>query len=68
MTKTELAYTLARRNGVSPADAADQLDRAVTRIVRALRNGKPARLPGIGTIQPGKDWIMENKTSKREIR
>ena len=58
MNKAELANHVARRQKVAPANAADQMDQAVTEIVRALRNGQPAELPGLGTIQPGKRWIF----------
>lgn len=39
------------------AEAAE-LDRVVTRIVRILRSGKPARLPGLGILKPGKQWTF----------
>lgn len=54
MKKTDLADRLARGCGISRAEAADQLDRIVTDIVRSLRRGESATLPGLGTIQPGK--------------
>lgn len=54
MKKSDLATDIGKEQGATPGDAADQLDRAVNKIVRALRHGKPARLPGLGTIQPGK--------------
>ena len=50
MRKHELALKLARSSGVSRARAADQLDRVVNEIVRKLRKGEPARLPGLGTL------------------
>jgi len=58
MKKLDLARELGQRQGVEPGDAADQLDRAVNQIVRALRQGKPARLPGLGTIRPGRQWTF----------
>jgi nucleoid DNA-binding protein len=58
MKKSDLARELARRNGVSTADAADQLDYAVSRIIRTLKSGRPARLPGLGTILPGRQWTF----------
>ena len=58
MKKTELARTLAKRNGVQKEDAADQMDRVVTRIIRTLRRGHTARLPGLGTLEPGKPWTF----------
>jgi hypothetical protein len=35
------------------------MDRVVNRIVRMLRGGKAARLPGVGTIIPGKVWVFK---------
>jgi nucleoid DNA-binding protein len=59
MKKSELARDIGERRGVDPGDAADQMDRAVNKIVRALRQGKTARLPGLGTIKPGKPWTFQ---------
>jgi nucleoid DNA-binding protein len=56
MKKAELANQEGRRQRVAPGNAADQMDRVVNQIVRALRSGRPAELPGLGTIQPGKRW------------
>lgn len=39
--------------GGIPRLRADDLERVVDRIIRTLRSGKPARLPGLGTIDPG---------------
>jgi len=58
MKKAELAIREARRQRVAPGNAADQMDRAVNQIIRTLRSGRPAELPGLGTIQPGKRWTF----------
>jgi nucleoid DNA-binding protein len=55
MKKIDLAKEMAGQNG---SDAADAVDQAVNRLIRALRNGRPARLPGLGTINPGKSWTF----------
>ena len=55
MTKEELARRLAERKNVSAASAADQLDRVVTRILEDLRNGKAAKLPGLGRLTRKQD-------------
>ena len=53
MRKSEIAKRLARQSGVSPAEAADQLDRVVNQILSRLRQGKTAPLPGLGQFTPG---------------
>jgi len=53
MKKNDLAERLAKQAGVSKPDAADQLDRVVHEILRSLRKGQPASLPGLGTFLPG---------------
>lgn len=58
MKKAELAIHEARRRKVAPGNAADQMDRVVNRIIRSLRSGQAADLPGLGTIQPGKRWTF----------
>jgi hypothetical protein len=49
---------MASRNRGDACNAADQVDRAVNSIVRLLRDGKPARIPGLGTLSPGKIWTF----------
>jgi len=41
-----------------PRLQARDLESVVDRIVRTLRAGKPAYLPGLGTISPGKEWTF----------
>jgi len=50
-----MAKRLARRSGVSAAQAADRLDEAVYQILRKLRRGQEAPLPGLGKFQVGAD-------------
>jgi hypothetical protein len=40
------------------------MDRMVARIVRTLRRGRAAELPGLGTIHPGKRWIFHPEKRK----
>jgi nucleoid DNA-binding protein len=54
MKKADLARRLAKRSGVSPAEAADQLDRVVNGILTNLRNGHKALLPGLGEFTAGR--------------
>ena len=65
MKKSDLAKQIGERQGVEPGDAADQMDRAVNKLVRALRQGKAARLPGLGTIKPGKPWTFHPEKNDR---
>jgi len=53
MRKAELAKRLARRSGISTAAAADQLDTVLSGILRRIRQGQSASLPGLGTFLPG---------------
>lgn len=59
MRKQELAKRLARRSGVTPAEAADELDRMVHRIVAGLRRGERVALPGLGMFKPGRRWAFD---------
>jgi nucleoid DNA-binding protein len=58
MKKAELANYEGRRQRVAPGNAADQMDRVVNEIIGALRSGRSAELPGLGTIHPGKRWVF----------
>jgi len=53
MKKPELAKRLAKRTGVSPAEAADRLDRTVQQILANIRKGKDTPLPGLGKFVVG---------------
>jgi len=49
---------MARRAGVSQAEAADRLDRVVSEIVRRLRRGQDAGLPGLGVLEPSSKGVV----------
>jgi nucleoid DNA-binding protein len=51
MSKRTLIQLLADQGRSEPA-AADQLDRAVAKILRRLRNGETVSLPGLGRLVP----------------
>lgn len=53
MTKRDAIRILASTSGLTPAEAADQLDREVARILQTLRRGRAVKLPGLGTFTPG---------------
>lgn len=65
MRKSDLAIRLARDSRVSPAQAADHLDRVVHDILTNLREGKAASLPGLGRfLQDEKSGLHFEKTVK----
>jgi hypothetical protein len=53
MKKEKLARRIALESGISPAAAADQLDGILAGILRRVRQGQSASLPGLGTFLPG---------------
>jgi len=55
MKKEQVARRLARESHVSPAAAADQLDRIVSDLLTRVRRGQAASLPGLGTFQSGSE-------------
>jgi nucleoid DNA-binding protein len=65
MKKRELAQHAAEMQGVPPGTAADQLDQAVNKLIRNLRNGQTARLPGLGIIKPGRHWVFRRESGDR---
>jgi nucleoid DNA-binding protein len=68
MRKPELAKRLARRSGLSEAQAADRLDRVVYQILENLRRGHEAPLPGLGKFQIGRNGKIrfEQETAKTD--
>jgi nucleoid DNA-binding protein len=56
MKKSQLARLLARKHSIGTGAAADRVDRAVSRIIRALKRGQETRLPGVGVLIPGNPW------------
>jgi len=67
MTKPDIAKRMARQTGLSQAEAADRLDYVVHQILRNLRQGKEASLPGLGTFTPRPDGkvAFERQGGKR---
>lgn len=53
MKKEQLAKRLAQQSGISTPAAADQLDDILSGILRRVRQGHSASLPGLGTFVPG---------------
>ena len=61
MKKSDLIKDIAKRRSFKAGDAADEIDRVVTEIIRTLKCGHPAHLPGLGTITPGKQWTFQQE-------
>jgi nucleoid DNA-binding protein len=60
MKREELARKLARQNKVSSAQARDQVDEMVRKILKALREGQPVELPGVGCL------VSKSKSRKQK--
>ena len=58
MKKQDIAERLARKARVSPAAAADRLDKLIHDILTELKRGNPVALPGLGTLTPGEKLDM----------
>jgi hypothetical protein len=67
MKSTNASKSITKPNDESTTEqsTAEQMDMAVNRIIRTLRGGKPARLPGLGTITPGKKWAFRPERNDR---
>jgi nucleoid DNA-binding protein len=52
MKKHELTKAIAREQRLRTSQVADGLDRLIHDLVKSLRQGKPAELPGLGKLQP----------------
>ena len=59
MKKAEIAKRIARRTGVTQAEAADSLDRMVHDILARLRRGSEAQLGSIGVFRNGPGGTIE---------
>ncbi len=70
MKKPEIAKKMARESGVSPAEAADRLDRIVHQILASLKKSGHASLPGLGTFTHRADGKLafELEPEKRNER
>lgn len=67
MKKPDIAKRMARRAGVTRAEAADRLDEAVHQILLRLRRGQEANLPGLGKLKqaPGGMVWMDPEEKRR---
>jgi nucleoid DNA-binding protein len=64
MKKPDIARRLARRSGVTTAEAADRLDRIVSQILDNVRKGKDASLPGLGRFTRTPDGALVFEAEK----
>ncbi|HYP08498.1 MAG TPA: HU family DNA-binding protein [Bryobacteraceae bacterium] len=48
-----LIRQVAKNSSVTPAQAADSVNKVVHRVLQQLKNGKQAPLPGVGVLTPG---------------
>ncbi len=68
MKKPDIARRLARQTGISAAQAADQLDRAVQRILQNVRAGQESKVPGLGKFLPAPNRGIAFKPEKERSR
>jgi len=52
MEKKDFTKRYAQQTHSTAAEAADQIDRVVDDLLRRLRAGQPASLPGLGRLNP----------------
>jgi nucleoid DNA-binding protein len=61
----ELIHKLAEARSTTPAQAADEIDKVIHSILKKLRRGQPARLPGLGHFLPGRQFRPETTDESR---
>jgi nucleoid DNA-binding protein len=70
MKQNDLVQRLASTTQTTPGAAADQLEQIVHDIIQALKEGRSAALPGLGTFTPAdsKPGFRFEADSKRSVR
>jgi nucleoid DNA-binding protein len=67
MKKPELARRMARQSNSTVGAAADRLDRTIGEIVRRLKQGEAAHLPGVGAFTRGANgWVSFDPEQKAQ--
>ncbi len=66
MKKKELARRLARALQLTHADAAACVDRLVRDIRQRTRNGRAAKVPGLGTFLPGAEVSFDDGAVRKD--
>jgi nucleoid DNA-binding protein len=56
-----LEKLLTRQAGLSPAAARDAVDEVVRRVLKSLREGRAAELPGLGKLVPQDGRPLEKR-------
>ena len=64
MKQSTLIRRLARASGLTTAAAADQLDSLIGQIVTKIRNGKAARIPGLGSFSADEKILFRFSRTK----
>jgi nucleoid DNA-binding protein len=55
MKKEQVARRLAKESHITTGAAADQVDRILNDLLKRVRQGQSASLPGLGTFRSGRD-------------
>jgi nucleoid DNA-binding protein len=68
MEKKDFNKRYAQRTQSTPAEAADQIDAVINDLLRRLRAGQPAPLPGLGTLLPSAKAPSQQQEGGRRAR
>ena len=64
----ELIHKLAAASDTSHAKAADEIDKLIHGILKKLRSGQAAQLPGFGHLSPQREFCPEAGSDASEPR
>lgn len=68
MKQKDFTKRYAERTRLSPAEAADQVNRVVHELLRRLRTGQSVSLPGLGAIPPGAIKPLRRRNATKGAR
>lgn len=65
-----IVSNLADQSDRGPAELADQVDELVHDVLRKLKKGQPARIPGLGQFLPGAEtkFVFEKNNAPKNNR
>ena len=66
MKRSEIVNRVARRTGLTRAQAADSVDRMVSEILTSLRLGREAVLPGLGRFVSGPRGVISFEPERKQ--